>query len=57
VFLEPDLLTHTSFAQMVNEINLDNNYLNGTRMDQHIQYAQDDPFDAHLKICSEMAYR
>jgi hypothetical protein len=57
VYLEPDLLTHTSFAQMVNEINLDNNYLNGTRMDQHIQYAQDDPFDAHLKICSEMAYR
>jgi hypothetical protein len=55
--MEPDLVIHQSFVQIVSEINLDEDFLNNTRMDHNIQYAQNDPFDAHQKICMEMSFR
>ncbi len=50
-------MIHQSFAEIVKEINADEDYLNGTRMDYNIQYVLDDPYDAHQKICMEMSYR
>ncbi len=57
VFLERDLLIHQAFGQIRDEINLDENYLNGTRLDYNIQYSDIDQFDAYQKACMEMTYR
>ena len=57
VFLEQDLPIHQSFVQIMSGLNSDENVLNGTRVDHNVQYIQDDPFDAHQKICMEMSYR
>lgn len=57
VFLERDLLIHQAFGSIRDEINADDHYLNGTRLDYNIQYSQPDQFDAYQKICMEMTYR
>ena len=56
--MERDLLIHQTFGLIFDELNEDEQYLNGTRVDYNIQYTQDqDPFDAYQKACMEMTYR
>jgi hypothetical protein len=57
VFLERDLLLHQTFGQIRDEINADENFLNGTRLDYNIQYSDLEQFDAYQKACMEMTYR
>lgn len=57
VFLERDLLLHQAFGQIFDQLNDNENYLNGTRVDYNIQYADLDQFDAYQKACMEMTYR
>ena len=57
VFLERDLNLHNTFGQIFDNLNKNENYLNGTRVDFNIQYAELDQFDAYQKACMEMTYR
>ena len=57
VFLEGDLLLHRTFGEIFDALNEDEHYLNGTRVDYNIQYADLDQFDAYQKACMEMTYR
>ena len=57
VFLERDLLIHETFGEIFEELNGQEDYLNGTRVDYDIQYTDLDQFDAYQKACMEMTFR
>ena len=59
IFLESELdrPIHQSYRLIVESVNKDPNFLNGTRIDSSSQFALDNAFDAYQKVCMEMQYR